>query len=49
MASLTSERAKLQDRVQSMIEEVVKLKSDLGIPCRLELGLRVENMKLEIA
>ena len=29
MASLTSERAKLWDRVQSMTEEAVKLKSDL--------------------
>ena len=29
MASLTSERAKLRDRVQSMTEEGVKLKSDL--------------------
>ena len=29
MASLTFERAKLRDRVQSMAEEAVKLKSDL--------------------
>ena len=29
MASLTSERAKLRDQVQSMTEEAVKLKSDL--------------------
>ena len=29
VASLTSERAKLRDRVQSMTEEAVKLKSDL--------------------
>ena len=29
MASLTSERAKLRDRVQSIIEEAVNLKSDL--------------------
>ena len=29
VASLTSERAKLWDQVQSMIEEAVKLKSDL--------------------
>ena len=29
VASLTSELAKLQDRVQSMTEEAVKLKSDL--------------------
>ena len=29
VASLTSERAKLQDRVQSMTEEETKLKSDL--------------------
>ena len=29
VASLTSERAKLLDRVQSMTEEVVKLKSNL--------------------
>ena len=29
VASLTSERAKLQDRVQSMTKEAVKLKSDL--------------------
>ena len=29
MASLTSERTELRDRVQRMIEEVVKLKSDL--------------------
>ena len=29
VASLTSERAKLRDRVQSMNEEAVKLKSDL--------------------
>ena len=29
VASLTSERAKLRDRVQSMTEESVKLKSDL--------------------
>ena len=29
VASLTSERAKLGDRVQSMTEEAVKLKSDL--------------------
>ena len=29
VASLTSERAKLRDQVQSMTEEAVKLKSDL--------------------
>ena len=29
VASLSSERAKLRDRVQSMTEEAVKLKSDL--------------------
>ena len=29
VASLTSERAKLQDRVLSMTEDAVKLKSDL--------------------
>ena len=29
VASLTSERAKLRDRVQSMTKEAVKLKSDL--------------------
>ena len=29
MASLTSERAKLRDRVQSMTEEAGRLKSDL--------------------
>ena len=29
VASLTSKRAKLWDRVQSMTEEAVKLKSDL--------------------
>ena len=29
VASLTSERAKLRDRVQGLTEEVVKLKSDL--------------------
>ena len=29
VASLTSERAKLRDQVQSMTEEVVKLKFDL--------------------
>ena len=29
MASLTSERAKLQDRVQSLIEEAMKLRSDV--------------------
>ena len=29
VASLTSERAKLQDRMQSLAEEAVKLRSDL--------------------
>ena len=29
VASVTSERAKLRDRVQTLIEEAVKLKSDL--------------------
>ena len=29
MASVTSERAELRDRVQRMIEDAVKLKSDL--------------------
>ena len=38
VASLTSERAKLRDRVQSMTEEAVKLKSDL----RHTLSARVQ-------
>ena len=38
VASLTSERAKLRDRVQSMTEEVVRLKSNL----RHTLSTRVQ-------
>ena len=45
MASLTFERAKLRDRVQSMTEKVVKLKSDLRHT--LSARARVEGREVE--
>ena len=52
VASLTSERTELRDRVQRMIEEAERLKSDLKhtmSACRPVLGHKVEKMKFETA
>ena len=49
VASLTSERTELWDRVQRMTEEAVKLKSDLKHTTSARAMPRVEKMRHETA
>ena len=49
VASLTSERTELRDRVQRMTEEAERLKSDLKHTMSARARQKVEKMKFETA
>ena len=49
VASLTSERVELRDRMQNMTKEVVKLRSDRRHTTMARAGSRVRKKRVEMA